>query len=100
MQRKVFKAVKNNLVRTVLGGGRMEGRLPECTVLDGLWEENKVNETDKRKQYSQSEPYWTASVRRGKKGHQDHQVHSSVNRVGRRLDGEGEKKPIKAAKKM
>jgi hypothetical protein len=27
----------------------MEGRLPECTVLDDLWEENnqKVNETDR-----------------------------------------------------
>jgi hypothetical protein len=43
---KVIETVKNNLVRTVLGGGRMEGRLPECTVLDSHWEESKVNETD------------------------------------------------------
>jgi hypothetical protein len=44
----------------------MERRLPECTVLDGLWEENKVNVTDKRKEDLQSEPFWTASARRVK----------------------------------
>jgi hypothetical protein len=96
----VFKTVKNNLVWTVLGGSRMEGRLPEWTVLDGLWEESnkKVNETDKIEPINAAKKWKTPRVHRigrplgevqlKQKGHWDHQVLSSVNRVGQGLDGE------------
>jgi hypothetical protein len=76
----------------------MEGRLPECTVLEGLWEESnkKVNKTDKIEPIKVAKKWKTPRVHRigrplggvQRRGHQDHQVLSSVDRVGQRLDGE------------
>jgi hypothetical protein len=83
---------------------------------------SKAKTAKSAKYYLQRATYWTAAVRRGKKGQRYRQEQFSGNRVGRRLDGEERKvnatvnnspvgtvsgggwmersaKPIKAAKK-
>jgi hypothetical protein len=79
-------------------------KLAECTALGGLCEKckDKVNKTDMNYPVvfvsggGRMEGRKTPRVHRigrplggvQRKGHRDHQVLSSVNRVGRRLDGE------------
>jgi hypothetical protein len=64
--------------------GQVGKQLPECTVSDGLWEECKVEGRKTPRVYRIGRPLGGEQA----KGQQDRQVLSSVNRDGRRLDGE------------